>query len=327
MHMKLASIETISEILPHTNADSLEIAKVLGWQVIVRKGEFKAGDSVVFIPIDTILPDAPWSAFLKKGDKPIRLNTIKLRGQYSQGLVQPLSILPESVRGWHLGADVGGELGIRKYEKEIPACLSGEVQGPFPSHIAPKTDEDNGLSHPDIVKYVLEQECFATLKLDGSSCTIVVRGGKIEYVCSRNLSLKESDTNGFWRAAKKLSLTEDMSLVIQGELMGPGVQGNQLGLMEPTLYVYQIRDLDTGKWLGYAQMSALCQVELKCNFVPFIRYIDTGYAIEALQELADAQTVLGKPAEGIVVRTVRTESMGIGRPLGFKIINRNYKDQ
>lgn len=327
MRMKLASIETISEILPHTNADSLEIAKVLGWQVIVRKGEFKAGESIVFIPIDTILPDAPWSAFLKKGDRAIRLNTIKLRGQYSQGLVQPLSILPENVRGWHLGADVGGELGIRKYEKEIPACLSGEVQGPFPSHIAPKTDEDNGLSNPDIVKYVMEQECFATLKLDGSSCTIVVRGGKIEYVCSRNLSLKESDTNGFWRAAKKLSLTEGMSLVIQGELMGPGVQGNQLGLLEPTLYVYQIRDLDTGKWLGYAHMSALCQVELKCNFVPFIRYIDTGSSVESLQELADAQTVLGKPAEGIVVRTVKTESMGIGRPLGFKIINRNYKDQ
>ena len=110
--MKLASIEVIKEIAPHSNADSLEIAKVLGWQIIVRKGEFKAGESVVFIPIDTILPDAEWSAFLKKGGKPIRLNTIRLRGEYSQGLVQPLSILPEHVRGWQEGADVGGELGV-----------------------------------------------------------------------------------------------------------------------------------------------------------------------------------------------------------------------
>ena len=325
--MKLASIETIAEILPHPNADTLEIAKVLGWQVIVRKGEFKAGESAVFIPIDTILPDEPWSAFLKKGDKPIRLKTIKLRGQYSQGLVQPLSILPEHVRGWQTGADVGGELGVRKYEKEIPASLSGIVIGSFPTYFAPKTDEDNGLSNPDLVKLVLENECYATLKLDGASCTIIVRGGKIDYVCSRNLSLKESNTNGFWIAAKKLKLRENMNFVIQGELMGPGVQGNQLGLLTPTLYVYQIRDLNTGAWLNYGNMGSLCKWELNCEYVPTAGRIDIGQSIESIQELADNQTVSGKPAEGIVVRPCKGEAMGIGRPLGFKIINRNYKDQ
>lgn len=325
--MKLASIETISEILPHGNADSLEIAKVLGWQVIVRKGEFKAGESVVFIPIDTILPDAPWSAFLKKSDKPIRLNTIKLRGQYSQGLVQPLSILPEHVRGWQIGADVGGELGVKKYEKEIPACLSGEQAGGFPLHLAPKTDEDNGLSNPDIVKFVLEQECYATLKLDGSSCTIVVRGGKIEYVCSRNLSLKESDTNGFWRAAKKLTLPSSVDMVIQGELMGPGVQGNQLRLIEPVLFVYQIRDLESGQWIDYGNMSLVCEKILHCRCVPLLGKLELGTSIETLQTLADDLMVNDKPAEGMVVRPCKGGAMGSGRPLGFKIINRNYKDQ
>jgi RNA ligase (TIGR02306 family) len=325
--MKLASIEVIKEIAPHSNADSLEIAKVLGWQIIVRKGEFKAGESVVFIPIDTILPDAEWSAFLKKGDKPIRLNTIRLRGEYSQGLVQPLSILPEHVRGWQEGADVGGELGIKKYEKEIPACLSGEVEGAFPTHIAPKTDEDNGLSHPEIVKYTLSKPCIATLKLDGSSCTIVVVGGQITHVCSRNLSLKESDRNGFWIAARKLKIPENANCVIQGELMGPGVQGNQLKLTEPTLFVYQIRDLTEGRWLSYVEMIGACEALLKCAYVPVVTttYEDT---IEHLQGVADGVKLAdGKPAEGIVVRPVDAEAMGIGRPLGFKIINRNYKDQ
>jgi len=51
--MKLASIETITDISPHGNADSLEIAKVLGWQVIVRKGEFKAGESAVFMAVSS----------------------------------------------------------------------------------------------------------------------------------------------------------------------------------------------------------------------------------------------------------------------------------
>jgi len=174
---------------------------------------------------------------------------------------------------------------------------------------------------------VLEHECYATLKLDGASCTIVVRGGKVDYVCSRNFSLKESNTNGFWKTAKKLQLSEHMNLVIQGELMGPGVQGNQLGLMEPTLYVYQIRDLDTGVWLEYEAMGWLCRNELDCDYVSMVGKLELGASIEALQGLADEQTVSGKPAEGIVVRTAKTASMGNGRPLGFKIINRNYKDQ
>lgn len=327
--MKLASIETIGEILPHKNAERLEIAKVLGWQVIVRKGEFKAGESVVFFPIDTILPDAPWSAFLKNGDKPIRLNTIKLRGQYSQGLVQPLSILPEHVRGWQTGADVGGELGVKKYEKEIPACLSGEVAGTFPTHLAPKTDEDNGLSHPDLVQHVLQHDCIATLKLDGSSCTIIVKDGKLDQVCSRNLSLKESDTNGFWIAARKLTLYPEMNLVIQGELMGPGVQGNQLGLIEPKLYVYQIRNLDTGEWVSWDEMTDKCFIALECEWCPMVSNVPAGTALSDIQAIADMQTVRRNtvPAEGIVVRPVKMMTMGNGRPLGFKVINRNYKDQ
>jgi RNA ligase (TIGR02306 family) len=325
--MKLASIEVIKEIAPHSNADSLEIAKVLGWQIIVRKGEFKAGESVVFIPIDTILPDAEWSAFLKKGDKPIRLNTIRLRGEYSQGLVQPLSILPEHVRGWQEGADVGGELGVKKYEKEIPACLSGEVAGAFPTSYAPKTDEDNGLSHPEIVKHTLSKPCVATLKLDGSSCTIVVVDGNITHVCSRNLSLKESASNGFWIAARKLTIPPGANCVIQGELMGPGVQGNQLKLTEPTLVVYQIRDLTNGKWLRYIDMAQVCRDKFQCKWVPVVT-VTLDETIEHLQSVADIVTLPdGKPAEGIVVRPIDGEAMGIGRPLGFKIINRNYKDQ
>lgn len=327
--MKLASIETIGEILPHKNAERLEIAKVLGWQVIVRKGEFKAGENVVFIAIDTILPDFEWSAFLKRDGKPTRLNTIRLRGEYSQGLLLPLSILPEHVRGWQVGVDVSGILGVKKYEKEIPACLSGEVAGTFPTHLAPKTDEDNGLSHLDLVQHVLQHDCIATLKLDGSSCTIIVKDGKLDQVCSRNLSLKESDSNGFWIAARKLTLYPEMNLVIQGELMGPGVQGNQLELKEPKLFVYQIRNLDTGEWVTWDKMTDKCYVALECEWCPMVCNVPAGTALSDIQALADMQTVRRNtvPAEGIVVRPVKMMTMGNGRPLGFKVINRNYKDQ
>lgn len=332
--MKLASIETISSLTCHPNADSLDIAKVLGWQCVVKRGAFTEGQNIVFVPIDTILPDAPWSAFLKKGDKPIRLGTVKLRGEYSQGLLLPLDVLPAGSRGWNVGADVGGELGIKKYEKEVPAQLSGEVLCPFPQHLASKTDEDNGLSHPEIVEAVLatqaHQPLQITQKLDGSSCTIIVEDGEIVHVCSRNLSLKESDSNAFWKAARKGDFTipygPAFTGIVQGELMGPGIQGNQLGISDPTLYVFQIKGFDG--WLPYDSMA------MHAAFMGF-RSVSTVeddgfayYSLDHLQQIADRQLLRnGKPAEGIVVRPGDCRASGVGRPLGFKIINRNYKDQ
>lgn len=323
--MKLATIEVVSAITPIANADAIELAQVLGWQTIVKKGQFTVGSKGVFIPIDTILPDAEWSAFLKKGDSPIRLKTIKMKGVYSQGLLMPLSILPENVQTWQDGADVGGIIGVKKYEKEIPACLSGVAKGNFPLYLAPKTDEDNGLSNPELVELCLQHVCQATLKLDGSSCTIIVSDGKIEHVCSRNLSLQESDNNGFWIAARKLSLSHITGrVVIQGELMGPGVQGNQLELTEPTLYVYQVK-ADSG-WLSHNGSLQFASY-IGAKHVEVVHDQFTGIALSFVQQLADSVKLPnGKPAEGIVVRPCSPIAMGIGRPLGFKIINRNYKD-
>ena len=183
------------------------------------------------------------------------------------------------------------------------------------------------LFRSEIVKHTLSKPCIATLKLDGSSCTIVVIDGKIAHVCSRNLSLKESDRNGFWIVAKKLAISGISNCVIQGELMGPGVQGNQLKLTEPTLFVYQIRDLNEGRWLNYIEMAGACDQLLKCNWVPIVTTA-LEHTVEWIQDVADSVKLPdGKPAEGIVVRPIDMEVMGIGRPLGFKIINRNYKDQ
>lgn len=332
--MKLASIETITDRIHHPNADKLDLVKVLGWQSVVKRDEFKKGDKVVFVVIDTILPRAPWSEFLvdpKKPDAPIRLKTAKIRHFYSQGLVLPLSVLPENIQGWHEGADVGGALGIKKYEKEIPAQLSGEVLGGFPSYVCAQTDEDNGLSYPELVEEVLRNRWITVAqKYDGSSCTIVIEDRKITHVCSRRLSLKETDQNAFWRVARKLDLSNinNERYVIQGELMGPGVQGNQLKLMEPELYVFQISS-DNVFW-PYLDMVCLCRYTFGCRHVKQIDNYETdGGKIDLafLQDLADQQTLPdGSPAEGIVVRPLDYRSAGNGRPLSFKIMNRNYVD-
>ena len=206
--MKLASIEIIKNIRKHPNADSLEIGDVLGWQVVVKSGVHKEGDKIVFITIDSIVPKCQWSEFLvdpKNPDKQLRIKNIKLRGEYSSGIVIPLIEFPIQFTSCDVGEDLTTLLGVTKYIKEIPANLSGEDAGAFPTHIISKTDEDNGLNDPELVKKVLESDSHITItqKLDGSSVTVVVEDGAITQVCSRNLSKKDTENSLFWKCARR----------------------------------------------------------------------------------------------------------------------------
>lgn len=88
---KLASIQRIISLSAIEGADKIEKAVVLGWNVVVKKGDFKVGDLCVYCEIDSILPDKPEFEFLR--DRKFRIKTIKLKNQCSQGICFPLSIL------------------------------------------------------------------------------------------------------------------------------------------------------------------------------------------------------------------------------------------
>jgi RNA ligase (TIGR02306 family) len=337
--MKLASIEIIKNIRQHNNADSLEIGEVLGWQVVVKKGTHKEGDKIVFITIDSIVPKCKWSEFLvdsKNPDKQLRIKNIKLRGEYSSGIVIPLSEFPEQfTETCVVGEDLTTLLGVTKYVKEIPANLSGENEGEFPTHLASKTDEDNGLNDPEMVKQVLEQDPTITItqKLDGSSVTIAVNDGEITQVCSRNLSKKDTEKSTFWRCARKLKIPTGWSGVIQGEMCGNGIQKNTLKLVDIKIFVFQIK---VGQaYMTYDMMADFCKNELECDVVPLISKLEVASTVKVwenplqkLQELADMQRYdSGEVGEGIVVRpSSYIRSFQSRRPMGFKLINRNYKD-
>ena len=110
----LAHVEQIVDIRPIENADKIEVAQVLGWNVVVSKAEnHKVGDKVIYVEIDSKLPDRPEFEFLR--DRKFRVKTIKLRGQYSQGLILPMSLLKKD---YPVGADVTKELGITYYVPE-----------------------------------------------------------------------------------------------------------------------------------------------------------------------------------------------------------------
>jgi len=111
----LAHIEKIVDIQPIPGADKIEVATILGWKVVVAKADnFQIGDKIVYIEIDSKVPERPEFEFLR--DRKFRVRTIKLRGQYSQGLIVPISILDD--KDYEVGTDVTNELGITYY---IPA--------------------------------------------------------------------------------------------------------------------------------------------------------------------------------------------------------------
>lgn len=258
---KMASIQTIRDITPIEGADAIVLAHVNGWNAVVKKGEFHVGQQVVFCEIDSWIPHeiAP---FLSKGKEPReylgvkgeRLRSVKLRGQLSQGLILPVSVMNlEDYLEKSEGDDVSESLNIVKYEPPIPAQLAGQVRGNFPSLVT-KTDEERVQNVKGLVEK-LDELFVETEKLHGTSVSFVMnQEGELE-VCSRNLSLKEDENNFYWKLAKKVdafsllqtvksyySLEDGAVIAIQGEGVGQGVQkGWEYGIQDPDFFLFTIQ--------------------------------------------------------------------------------------
>lgn len=321
---KLASIRKIAAVRPIPEADAIECVTVDGWEVVAKKGEYQVGDLVIYLEIDSWVPNhlAP---FLSKGKEPRefntvkgeRLRTVKLRGQISQGLILPYATLGRIAAE---GEDVSEKLGIQKWERPISAQLAGLAKGNFPSFI-PKTDQERIQNCKEVLED-REELYEVTIKLDGSSFTAYHRDGEVG-VCSRNLELKESDSNAFWRVARKYGvldlLAQEGNYAIQGELIGPGIQGNQEKLDDIDMYVYDVFDINTQSYLNALDRYALVD-KLKLKHVPILGY--NKQAPEDLQAaLKYAEGTSLNPAvnrEGVVFKSTRNPS------LSFKAISNSW---
>ena len=327
---KLATIAEIREIVPHTNADNLEIALIRNWKVVVKKGEFQAGDLCVYVEIDSIMPERPEFEFL--APRKYRIKTTKLRGQVSQGIAFPLNILPMSV-SWldtpeglavevdktdpgfmnPVGVDVTEVLGVEKYEEPIPACLGGVAAGRFPSHSI-KTDEERIQNLTENFQNYHDWYTWtATEKLDGSSCTYTVYDDKFS-VASRNLSLKEhpeNEKNSFWKFAREKDIEVKMrsymskrglkALTMQGELIGEGIQKNKYHLKGQEVRFFRLFDPIAYKFFDINNLRALCEI-MGFKWVPILEMDMTlPDTIEELIAMADGRSELYDTArEGIV---------------------------
>jgi len=285
---KLASLRRIADISPIPGADSIEVASVGGWKVVVKKGEFSVGDLAVYCEIDSWIP-TEIAPFLSKGNTPReyegvygeRLKTIKLRGQVSQGLLLKPDI--DDTSAFKIGKisfpcvenlDVSEFLGVKRWEPPVPANLSGEVKGIFPKFLR-KTDQER------VQNLVTELSVWrdagftweVTEKLDGSSMTVYLN--REDYgVCSRNLDIKENNDNTYWKVAKESGIIDKLiklnrNIAIQGELIGEGIQKNRYNIRGHAFYVYDIFDIDTTEYLSPLHRVQLCD-NLLLKHVPVV---------------------------------------------------------
>lgn len=311
---KLAKIVKIDAVTPIEGADAIECAKVGGWSVVVKKGEFQENSLATYFEIDSWLPES-LAPFLYDGKEyngvpGARLRTVKLRGQISQGLLLPRHVVLDKVGEIYEGMDVTELLGIQKWECPMPEQLQGLAKGNFPSFI-PKTDQERVQNLTKEVASMQGEMFEATIKLDGSSITVFSRKteeGWVDGVCSRNLELKEDDNNAFWKVAKENDIHAKLksfgrSLAIQGEMLSPSIQGNWEKVDKLCMFVYDVFDIDNQVYFKPEERLMLCK-HLDLPHVPVLdKQFVLQHDVQSLLDFAEGEGMnKGVKREGIVFK-------------------------
>jgi RNA ligase (TIGR02306 family) len=269
-------ITKIDEILPHPNADRLELAKIKGWICVIPKSQYKVGELVIYFPIDSILPqwveDIVFPPESKIKLEKSRVRTIKLRGAISQGLITKVSdfgiVKPKD------GDDITEFLGVKKFEPAEAPFYKGLRQRSkkqINTNFVKYTDIENFKNHNTV--FTPEDMVYVTEKIHGTN----FRAGWVKYDPhtwwrkllvklhiapewefvhgSRNVQLqaKMLDSSIYTRCVKKYKLDKYIpkGIVIYGEIYGDGIQkGYNYGLTND--FGLAIFDMwKDGKYLDY----------------------------------------------------------------------------
>lgn len=321
MSSLVVNVTRIDEIRSHTNADALEIAIVGGWQCVVRKGEYAAGEKIVYFPPDTVLPEAVSDRFgvtkyLSKG----RIRCARLRGEPSFGLV----VKPDE--DWPDGTDVAAHYGASKYEPPVKFA-AGDSERNHPLFVT-YTEVENLRSYPSVLH---DGEPVAILeKVHGTNCRVGVVEGR-RMAGSRGLRRKEPEDytrNTYWfpwtlaPVAQLLNAlgAQHEQVILFGEVYGQGVQSFRYGRSDIGFRAFDL--LVDGRYLDYERFLATCG-EHGVEVVPELARIP--YSLEAVKPFASGRAFAGDHIrEGVVVKPlVERTDPEIGRVI-LKYISDDY---
>lgn len=342
---QLVTIQKINSIEPIDGRDRVVQAKVLGYTVIVGKDQFQENEFICFAEVDSLFPDNGQWEELRNFN--FRIKQFKVNSKtgpiYGQGYVFKLDKFFDIVNwnsswSYYEGQEITQELGVTKYGPPIDYS-SGDSKGSFPTKYLSQTDEMRLQSKPNLIDELYGKPYYITMKMDGSSSTFLIAPDEKEFlVCSRNQIKRNPIESGkpcvFWKIAEQYELYEVLkkfpTIAIQGEICGEKIQGNRLGIKGHKLYIFNLVDLDTRKFLGYNEMIKTIQEMKKISHnIEMVPVVEVGkeftYSVKEMIEKSKLFYPNLSQAEGIVIRPMEpTYSPILNCGLSFKVINPEF---
>lgn len=354
----IVETDFVDEIQDHSNADRLDIVKVKGWYCVVKKGSIKIDDLIIYVPVDSVLPDKlaniifpPDSKITIKNN---RIKTIKIRGSISQGLVITCKTLDKYYDlPLYPGVDVKNILGITKYEpqeKSPFSIKSTKGKENKNENFFKYTDLNHFKNYPSLIQK--DEVVTITEKIHGTNfragyvpinkstpmrwwkmlCSLFMRNSYkfpgYEFVYgSHNVQLqnKTGDTV-YSRIVDKYDLKNKITpgFVLYGEIYGDGIQKNYKYGLKNDIAVSFFDVMKNEKYLSYPESVYYISETLELEYVPVLYIGEFGKAnldsfFNESSSIDDSQKII----EGIVIRTVEEQNSHAGRKV-LKYINPEY---
>lgn len=302
MSSLIVSVADIQHVRPHPNADSLDIAEVLGWQVVVAKGQYADGDRVVHFPPDTILPKEVSDRFgVTRYLSKQRIQATRLRGEPSFGLVMPVEDA-----SWEIGQNVAEHYGATKWEPPTRDRgrhpIANEHQVPRHPLFPQYTRIENMRHYPDVL---LEDEAVViTEKIHGTNSRIGMIEG--EWVAGSHHVQRGPGDALYWspraQAEWMVSVLGKVhkQVVLFGEIYGSAVQSLDYGCQGHEGYRAFDLMID-GRYLDWHSFQVICRI-YRVETVPLLA-LGT-FNLEMVRTLSKGPTMLGADhiREGVVVK-------------------------
>jgi RNA ligase (TIGR02306 family) len=309
------TLEQISEINPHPNADRLSLAKMKGlsFQFVIGKDSFKVGDTVLYFPIDSLLPldlvEKLGMTGKFSGKDKNKIKTVKLRGEISQGFVCP----PEKLLGdlkFNSSEEITQFLGVSKYEPPVLLSKNGDLVQ-LPSGFS-KYDIEGADRYGHIIDLLMDEDVVIMEKMEGTNLSACNTEEGTVSVNQRTHGIKEKDgeENTYWKAARDTQLISALKSLpnlsgIYGELCGPKIQGNMYQLKKHEIFVFDI--MKAGKWLEWADFKAFVDSHnLKTAPILFEGKLRDFLNNKSVQEMSNGQSqIMNVLREGIVIKPIK----------------------
>ena len=309
------------KITDHPNADKLEIAHINDYQVVCRKGDFKTGDIVAYIPVDSVLPypliEKMGLSGKLGGDRRHRVCVKKIRGVYSYGLIHKVY---EDV-----GVDVREKLGILKYrDPEYNNIFVG--RGDIPNYATYMPGRTLTLRIKNIKdkpnRFNEGEQVIITEKIHGRSLCVGMFGS-VPIITDKRLSYRglvlidnENNKDNMKMIMGKQILpivqniqleTGELYIYFFGEMYGKDVQNTNYGLnnVDFRLFDIFIGKPDSGHYVSFDEMVYMVKGILKT--VPVL--YRGQYNKDIVQKLTNGRSLLHDDIrEGVVIKLDDPES-------------------